>query len=81
MTMRAALLREYYGTLSYGKILGTTMGFGSMAAIIGPTLAGWIFDTLGSYRTLWIGYIGLELVAIAFIFNIKTSNRQQADNT
>jgi len=81
MIMRAALLREYYGTLSYGKILGITMGFGTMAGIIGTTLAGWIFDILGSYRILWIGYIGLELVAIAFIFNIKFLNLQQADNT
>lgn len=71
MTMRASLIREYFGTIAYGKILGLSMGIGSTAAIIGPTLAGWIFDTTGSYQPLWIGYIGLILVAIGFILKIR----------
>jgi MFS family permease len=71
MTMRGSLLREYFGTFSYGKILGLTMGVGSMAALIGPTLAGWVFDTLGSYRPLWLSYIGLNMVAILLISGIK----------
>ena len=71
MTMRGSLLREYFGTFSYGKILGLTMGVGSMAALIGPTLAGWVFDTLGSYRPLWLSYIGLNIVAILLISGIK----------
>ncbi len=71
MTVRSSLLREYFGTSSYGKILGTTMGIGSIAAIFGPPLAGWTFDTLGSYRLLWLGYIGLIMVAIVLVSNIK----------
>lgn len=71
MTMRGSLLREYYGTFSYGKILGITMGVGSMAAIIGPAMAGWIFDTLGSYRPLWLSYIGLNMMAIVLVSRIK----------
>ena len=53
------------------KILGFTMGVGSLAAIIGPTLAGWVFDTLGSYRLLWFGYIGLSIIAILLISHIR----------
>ena len=71
MTMRGSLLREYFGTFSYGKILGLTMGVASMAALIGPTLAGWVFDTLGTYRPLWLSYIGLNIVAILLISGIK----------
>jgi MFS family permease len=71
MTVRSSLLREYFGTSSYGKILGTTMGIGSIAAVFGPPLAGWTFDTLGSYRLLWLGYIGLIMVAIVLVSNIK----------
>jgi cyanate permease len=47
------------------------MGIGSIAAIFGPPLAGWTFDTLGSYRLLWLGYIGLIMVAIVLVSNIK----------
>jgi MFS family permease len=71
MTVRSSLLREYFGTASYGKILGMTMGIGSIAAIIGPPLAGWVFDTLGSYRLIWLGYIGLFAVAIVLVSSIK----------
>jgi MFS family permease len=71
MTMRASLIREYFGTLAYGKIMGLSMGIGSTAAIIGPTLAGWTFDTTGSYRPLWMSYIGLSLIAIWLLLKIK----------
>jgi MFS family permease len=71
MTVRSSLLREYFGTASYGKILGITMGIGSIAAIFGPPLAGWTFDTLGSYRPIWLVYVGLIMVAIALVRSIK----------
>jgi len=71
MIMRGSLLREYFGTFSYGKILGVTMGIGSVAAIIGPTLAGWIYDTVGSYQSLWLAYIFLILAAIVLVSRIK----------
>lgn len=76
MTMRASLVREYFGTIAYGKILGLSMGIGSTAAIIGPTLAGWIFDTMGTYQPLWVGYIGLILVAIGFILKIRPLSQE-----
>ncbi len=39
------ILREYFGRESFGKIVGITMGVGSIGGIIGPVLAGWTFDT------------------------------------
>jgi len=71
MTMRASLIREYFGTSSYGKILGLSMGIGSTAAVIGPTLAGWTFDTMGTYQPLWVGYTILVVVAIGMVMRIK----------
>jgi cyanate permease len=47
------------------------MGIGSIAAIFGPPLAGWTFDTLGSYRLIWLGYIGLFMVAIVLVSSIR----------
>jgi len=47
------------------------MGVESIAGIVGPTLAGWMYDTLNSYNPLWFGYIGLNLIAIVLILNIK----------
>jgi len=71
MTMRGSLLREYFGTLSYGKILGITMGIGSLAGIVGPVLAGWVYDTLNSYRLIWNCYVVLNIVGTLLILKIK----------
>ncbi|MFH1092185.1 MAG: MFS transporter, partial [Pseudomonadota bacterium] len=41
-TVRGALIREYFGAASFGKLIGITMGVSSLAEIIGPTLTGWV---------------------------------------
>ena len=50
--LRGAILREYFGRDSFGKMLGIVMGSAAIGGIIGPTVAGWVFDTLGSYHVL-----------------------------
>lgn len=40
MVVRSAIVREYFGRDSFGKILGIIMGSASIGGIIGPTLAG-----------------------------------------
>ena len=52
MSLRGAIIREYFGRASFGKMIGLTMGVGSVGAIIGPTLGGWVFDTFYSYQPL-----------------------------
>ena len=50
VTIRAALLREYFGRSRFGTILGFMMGMIALGSVVGPLLAGWIFDNLGSYH-------------------------------
>jgi len=67
MVLRGAIIREDYGRDSFGKLIGILMGSASIGGIIGPTLAGWAFDVLGSYRPFWFiltGLIGLTVVLI-----------------
>lgn len=71
MVLRGAILREYFGRDSLGKILGITMGFASIGGIIGPILAGWVFDTLGSYHLIWFVFCGIIGLAIGLILKIK----------
>jgi len=54
MVMRGAVIREYFGVHSFGKLAGITMGSASIGGVIGPTLAGWIFDLYGNYSHLWM---------------------------
>jgi len=69
--LRGAILREYFGRNSFGKMIGITMGAGSIGGIIGPTLAGWVFDTFGSYRLIWLIFCGLSGLAISLALKIK----------
>ena len=71
MVLRGAMLQEYFGMASFGKMLGIVLGSASIGGIIGPTLAGWAFDTLGSYTSVWYGLCGISGVAIFLIMKIK----------
>jgi len=71
MVLRGAILREYFGRNSFGKMIGITMGSASIGGIIGPTLAGWVFDTVGSYHVIWLVFCGLSSLAIYLALKIK----------
>ncbi|MBN2569877.1 MAG: MFS transporter [Deltaproteobacteria bacterium] len=68
--LRASYLRESYGKENFGKLLGITLGCGSMGGIIGPTSAGWVFDITGSYHFVWLGYIIILIMGIILILNM-----------
>ena len=70
LVLRSSIIREYYGRRSFGKMVGILMGFSSIGGIIGPTLAGWIFDVTGSYYTVWILFCVLTLLAGAIIVRL-----------
>jgi len=69
--LRGAVLREYFGRDSFGKMIGILMGFASIGGIIGPTLAGWVFDTLGSYDFIWLVFAGCMSLGIILALRIK----------
>ena len=71
MVIRAAIVREYFGRDSFGKMLGIIMGSASIGGIIGPTLAGWSYDTWGSYRPIWHVFWGLLSIAIILTLKLK----------
>jgi MFS family permease len=77
MVMRTAMLHEYFGMASFGKLLGIIMGFGALGGIIGPTLAGWVFDTLGSYNAVWYGFSMISAMTIFLIMKIKPTSSSQ----
>jgi len=71
MVLRGAILQEYFGRNSFGKILGIIMGSASIGGIIGPTLAGWFYDTSGKYHLVWYVFFILLNAGIALILKIK----------
>lgn len=72
-TLRGAILREYFGKAYFGKLLGILMGSAAIGGIIGPSLAGWVFDTMGSYHLIWIAFSGFIAIAAGLILRVKPS--------
>jgi sugar phosphate permease len=67
VTSRIAVLREYFGRGSFGAILGFTSGIMMLGNIAGAPLAGWIYDTWGSYQGAWLAFGALTLVGMVLI--------------
>jgi len=63
VTIRVALLREYFGRSKFGTILGFTSGIMMVGSISGAPIAGWVFDIWGSYKGAWFAFAILTIVA------------------
>ena len=53
-TLRGAMIQSYFGREAFGRLIGLVMGASAIGGLIGPTLAGYLFDTTGSYTFTWI---------------------------
>ncbi len=67
VTMRVALLREYFGRGAFGTIHGFTLGITMAGNIVGPPLAGLAFDKWGSYQGTWFALASLAAVAVVLM--------------
>ena len=67
VTIRAALLREYFGRSRFGTILGFTSGIMMLGSISGAPIAGWVFDTWNNYKGAWLAFAVLTIASSAVI--------------
>jgi len=74
--MMPALLREYFGRVRLGTLLGLVMGIASAGAMIGPPLAGWVFDKFGSYQGAWFAFAGLLIAGMIIMLTTPPVNRK-----
>jgi sugar phosphate permease len=79
--MSAALVREYFGKARLGTILGLAMGVTYIGSIVGPPLAGWVYDTYGSYQGAWLALAGVAIVGmLSFVTAPSVSNTARTFN-
>jgi MFS family permease len=72
VVLRAALTREHFGHRHFGSVFGFILGISMLGGIAGPVLAGWVFDSVGSYRLVWLLCGGLSIGAAMSILTIST---------
>jgi len=66
--MIPTLAGSFFGTRAIGSIFGTTVTAATTGVAIGPLLAGYIFDSTGSYS---IAFLSAAIaLAIAFLFSL-----------
>jgi MFS family permease len=83
MPLRGLILREYFGLAALGSLLGVSMGLAASGGMVGPVLAGLVYDATGSYLPVWLGSCGLTLVSSTMILFLQKNplsdwNREQA---
>jgi sugar phosphate permease len=77
MPLRPGLQADYFGTRSYGTIMGLMSIVSMPAGLISPVFAGWIFDVTGSYRLAWqiIGWVTLPAIIFMLLARPHWENR------
>jgi sugar phosphate permease len=80
MTLRPVLLRKYFHSGKFGTILGIADAM-MMLGQIGVPLAGWVYDTWGSYQGIWLVYAGVIIVGIILLITTPNSLTIQAPQT
>jgi MFS family permease len=74
ISMSASLTRTLFGRSNFGSILGIIMGIAHMGNLIGPPLAGWVYDSWGTYQWFWLIMAGLAFVAVILILTVSSSS-------
>jgi sugar phosphate permease len=69
-TLRGAVVRDYFGRASFGRLFGIIMGIAAIGAILGPSVAGWIFDKLGTYQPVWLSFAVIAVIAAVLILRL-----------
>jgi MFS family permease len=68
-----AVVAGRFGHMAFGRVMGLLGPFTMPVAVLGPPLAGHIFDLTGSYRpafSLFLGMIVIAGIAVAFLRDV-----------
>jgi len=78
MPLYAVLARENFPLRMMGTVIGGTAMAGSLGMAIGPLVGGLIYDTLDSYRWLYIGAWGIGIGAFLIATTFRPFPTQEA---
>ena len=77
--MRPSLTSEVFGRESFGKVFGLMVGVNSMISSVGPLLAGWTYDSWGSYQAIWFIYAGLAFISLISVLTTPAYTPKSAN--
>lgn len=73
-----AIRVDYFGLKHFAAIGGLQSLGWTISGILAPLLAGWVFDSWGTYRPIWLAYAGATALAIPVLLLIKTRKSRRS---
>ena len=55
--------------------MGFTSGIMMVGNISGAPLAGWIYDTWGTYQPAWFAFAGIALIGAVLVFTLPSAGK------
>ena len=71
--MSLAMLVQHFGRARLSTIVGISMGVIMIGNILGPPLAGWIFDKYSSYQGAWFGLVAVIIAGMIMLQTVPTA--------
>ena len=78
--LKIALQADYFGTSSFGTIMGLMTAISMLGGLASPVIAGWIFDVMGSYHFAWQLFALVTIPAIPLILLAKPPQLSENPN-
>jgi MFS family permease len=63
-TLISPLLADFFGTRSHGAIFGVLISVSAIGSAVGPVMAGYMFDTTGSYQLVFLFLTGMSIAGL-----------------
>jgi len=79
-TVISPIVAEYFGVRSHGILFGIVVFVGAVGGAIGPILAGYIFDTTGSYNLAFWICTAVSAIGLVLILSLKQTPNRQVEN-
>jgi len=75
MPLYAVLARENFPLRMMGTVIGGTAMAGSLGMATGPVLGGWLYDTFGSYGSLYLVSWGFGIIAVMMAMTFRPAQQ------
>lgn len=77
ISVRSAIIGEYYGRKNFGTINGLIMGIATLGGIASPVIAGLTWDIRGSYYLAFMFFAIVNLVSALLLLLLKRPSLKQ----
>jgi len=78
LMMQSLIIGDCFGHISFATVSGMVSLFVISGSAIGPTLAGVIYDSMGSYRAAFLLFVAMSVAAACAIYFARPPGAKQA---